>query len=204
MNTYKNQLIGIVYGDCHVNENSHSKKARLDIYHTDKNLDLLQHKQRILNQNGLYCRIKEKIDKRPLKNGNTRRGFRLQTNFCESLYELNHIPFNQLSDRLVTPESLAILWQDDGTVCWKNKKYFSTATLAIDDWSQEYMKELQEAWHRAYGWHPKEQDYLCRGVHYNRLRLVKNQVEKLTEIIQDHVVDSMKYKLILKKEKDAK
>lgn len=44
----KQQVLAIMYGDCFVDQNQNSGKARLDIYHTEKNLDLLLKKKEIL------------------------------------------------------------------------------------------------------------------------------------------------------------
>ena len=198
MNNYKNQLFAILYGDCYVDSNHNSNKSRLDIYHTEKNLDFILKKKEILESIGVTCNLKEKIDTRPLKNGQTRKGYRLQTNFSDILYSLHSTPFEQVSKHLVTPEGLAILWQDDGTVCWHNARKFSTATLATDDWEKWKLDSLREEWYNVYGWCPKEQDYKCRGKHYLRLRLVKNQVEKLSNLIHPFVVESMRYKLIIR------
>lgn len=193
----KSQTIAIMFGDCHVDVNDNSGKARLDIYHTEKNFDLLLKKKEILERiNGVKVSIKEKVDKRPLAGGGVRKGYRLQTNFSRYFYKLWVSPFKYIAKQLVKPEALAIMWQDDGTVCWSKKGYFSTATLATDDWEEYRVDELRKAWNKAYGWCPAKMDYKCRGVNYIRLRLVKNQVEKLSSVIRNHIVDSMKYKLV--------
>lgn len=193
----KSQTIAIMNGDCYVDVNENSGKARLDIYHSDKNLDLLLKKKEILEKiNGVTVRITEKIDNRPLKSGNVRKGYRLQTNYSRYFYKLNTAPFKYIAKQIVKPEALALLWQDDGTLCIDKQGYFSTATLAIDDWSNERVKELLKAWNNHYGWCPVKMDYKCRDKVYLRLRLIKNEMEKLSNIIRNYVVESMKYKLI--------
>lgn len=193
----KCQTIAIMYGDCYVDVNENSGKARLDIYHSEKNLDLLLKKKEILEKiNGVSVRITEKIDKRPLKNGSVRKGYRLQTNFSRYFYKLQVAPFKYIAKQLVKPEALALMWQDDGTLCIDRDGYFSTATLATDDWSIQKLEELRKAWNNAYGWCPAKMDYKCRDKMYLRLRLIKNEMEKLSDIIRNYIVKSMQYKII--------
>ena len=193
----KSQVIAIMHGDCYTDVNQNSGKARLDIYHSAKNYDLLLKKKEILEQvNGVTVRITKKVDNRKLKSGLTHEGFRLQTNFSRYFFKIHNLPFKYVAKQLVKPRALAILWQDDGTICRRNKTEFSTATLATDDWEEWKVQELRKAWNRAHGWCPVKMDYKCRGKHYLRLRLVLNETEKLTTIIHEHIVDSMQYKLI--------
>lgn len=192
----KQQVLAIMYGDCHVDQNHNSGKARLDIYHNEKNLDLLLKKKEILeNVYGVKVSIVEKIDPRPLKNGCIRKGYRLKTNFTSYFYKLFTAPFKYVSKQLVKPLALAIMWQDDGTVCWDKSGNFSTATLATDDWEEWKVKELIKAWNNRYGWSPVKMDYKCRGVMYLRLRLIKGQFEDLSGTIKEHCVPSMLYKV---------
>lgn len=193
----KSQVIAIMSGDCFVDVNHNSGKARLDIYHNCKNKDLLEKKKEILEMvNGVSVSIKEKTDTRELKNGGVREGFRLQTNFSRYFYKLYVAPFKYLAKQLVKPEALALLWQDDGTICWDKQGYFSTATLAIDDWESWKVDELRKHWNNAYGWCPVKMDYKCRGKMYLRLRLIKSDMVKLSDVIRNHVVPSMEYKTI--------
>jgi hypothetical protein len=194
----KSQVIAIMHGDCFTDVNYNSGKARLDIYHCEKNYDLLLKKKEILELiNGVTVRITEKVDNRKLKSGLVRRGYRLQTNFSRYFFKIQAFPFKYIAKQLVKPEALAIMWQDDGTICRRSKTgMFSTATLATDGWELWKVQELRKAWNNAYGWCPAIMDYKCRGKFYIRLRLVANEAEKLTDIIHDLVVDSMKYKLM--------
>lgn len=195
----KQQVLAIMYGDCYVDQNHNSGKARLDIYHSEKNLDLLMKKKEILEQvNGVVVKIVEKVDNRILQSGETRKGFRLQTNFSRYFYKLYNAPFKYISKQLVKPLALSIMWQDDGTSCWSKKGNFSTATLATDDWEEWKVVELIKAWNNFYGWSPVKMDYKCRGISYIRLRLVKNQFISLIDVISEHCVPSMQYKITLK------
>lgn len=192
----KCQVIAMMHGDCYTDVNHNSGKARLDIYHNEKNLDLLLKKKAILERiTGVVVTVTEKIDKRPLLDGSVRKGYRLQTNFSRYFYKLKTAPFKYLAKQMVKPEALAIMWQDDGTVCWK-EGYFSTATLATNDWDGWKVDELRKEWNKQYGWCPTKMDYKCRGKTYLRLRFIKEQAEKLSDIIRNYVVESMKYKLI--------
>lgn len=195
----KRKTLAIMNGDCHVDINEKSGKARLDIYHSEDNYDLIEYKKSILeNINGVSVSIKEKVDSRKLKSGMTRKGYRLQTNFSRYFYKLKTMPFKAVCKQMVVPDALAVLWQDDGTVCWDRQGYFSTATLAVDDWDLWKVEELRKSWNNQYGWCPKIMDYKCRGSHYYRLRLVKKEFEKLCESTFGYTCESMKYKVTYK------
>lgn len=190
----------MMLGDAYVDVNNNSGKARLDIYHTARNLDLLEKKASILEEvTGLSTRIIEKKDERPLKGGRVREGFRLQTNFSRYLYNLHQTPFKFKAKQVVKPRALAILWQDDGSISINSRGYFSTATIATDSLEYWMVCEIRKQWNKLYGWCPALQDYNCRGKTYPRLRLVKSHTELLSEIIKDYVTDSMNYKLFTSK-----
>jgi len=197
----KSQALAIMWGDAFVDCNHNSGKARLDIYHSKTQLDLLLQKQEILESiTGVTCVIKEKNDNRPLLNGKTREGYRLQTNFTRYIYKLEQAPFKYVAKRLVTPEALALLWASDGTLCIRQSgNYigsFASAVLCTDSWEIWQVEEFKKQWNKQYGWCPTLTNYACRGKNYPRLRLIKSQAELLSDTIIEHTVESMKYKLL--------
>jgi len=96
---------------------------------------------------------------------------------------------------LVKPSALALLWASDGTLCTRPNGTFSTAVLCTDSWEQWQVEEFRKQWNTTYGWCPTITNYACRGKTYPRLRLTKSQAESLTNIILEHTVPSMQYKL---------
>ena len=191
----ENQLTAIMHGDAYVDINSNSGKARLDIYHKSSNEDYLHFKKEVLRAVGIDSTVRVKIDKRKLVGGNTRTGNRLQSKFSSVIYDLNSLSSTLIAQRLIAPEALAILWQDDGTVSWHGKT-FSTAVLCTDSWDEELLKQFQLAFYSRYGWGPSVMNTMCRGKQYTRLRFVREQAANLSEIIKDYIVPSMEYKLV--------
>ena len=194
----KQKVLAIMFGDCHVDQNHNSGKARLDVYHQEENYDLLLYKKSILEQvNGVKVTIKGKDDFRNLKTKSHRKGYRLQTNFSRYFYKNYNAPFKFVGKQLVKPKALAILWQDDGTLMKKGSN-FSSATLAVDAWEEWRIDNFRKAWNNFYGWSPIKFNYKCRGKEYYRLRLRKQEFLMLSEQIEPYCVDSMKYKVTLK------
>lgn len=201
----KQSILAMMWGDAYVDVNHNSGKARLDIYHCENQLELLQHKKVILERiSGIRCSIVEKIDNRPLVDGSTRKGYRLQTNFSRYLYNLSVLPGKFVSRSLVYPKALAILWQDDGTVSWHrstsvdgtDKEYFSSAVLCTDSWPAEFTAAFRSNFNRMYGWTPNVLIAPYKDTTCERLRFTRGNAEKLSAIIEPYVVPVMKYKLV--------
>lgn len=193
----KQTALAIMCGDAYVDTNLNSGKSRLDIYHSNTQKEYLEQKAVWLNSiNDVDCRIVEKIDKRPLVGGNHRVGWRLQTNFSRYFYNLSVAPDKYKLKQLVKPKALAILWQDDGTISWSSKGHYSTAVLCTDSWSDEFIKGFNREFNNEYGWCPSLMYTVCRGKPYTRLRFVKNEMTKLSDIIKNYVSPCMKYKII--------
>lgn len=192
----KQVSLALMYGDSYVDTNKTSGKSRLDIYHCDKQKDYLLYKVAIMKslpfEVGL---VKEKVDKRPTKNGG-RVGWRVQTGFSTYLYNLSVAPHKFVVKQLVKPRALAILWMDDGTICWDSKGYYSTGYLCTDSWDEQFLKGFLKEFNKLYGWRPILMDYKCRGVTYKRLRFTKNMAQKFSDIIKSYVIPCMEYKLV--------
>lgn len=193
----KQIVLAIMHGDAFVDVNTNSGKARLDIYHCEEQKDYLLQKEFWLAQiNGLQTHVSEKTDKRLLKSGNVRLGFRLQSSFSRYMYNLHVSPDKYKVKQLVKPQALAILWQDDGTICWDSDGNYSTAYLCTDSWERTFLNQFLIAFNNKYGWQPILMDYKCRGKTYPRLRFRKGEMIKLSNIIKSYVAPSMLYKII--------
>lgn len=189
-------ILGTLFGDAYVQYNDHRTTARLDIYHKADFKDLLEHKAEIISQvGGVKVRITEKIDKRLLKSGDTRKGFRLQTNFHPYFVTIKHAAiFYDLSAR-----GLAWYWMDDGSLWWKDEwKY---AYFAMDSYQDIDVFGLMNMLKTRYDIDSKHMRYLGRGgKFYNRLTLNKSNFLKFREVIRPYIVPSMYYKLLSAKE----
>lgn len=193
----KQCVLAFMKGDGYTEVNYTSGKARLDIYHCEAQLAYINWKCEVLNQiTGVTCTVKEKVDKRPLVGGNTRKGYRLQTNFSRYLFNLHQTPEKFKVKQLVKPRALAILWQDDGTLCIDSSGYFSTATLCTDSWDWDFIGMFNKYFNGNYGWCMRELKYKCRGKEYPRLRMRKDEMIKLGGIIACHLQPCMEYKLL--------
>lgn len=194
---HKQAILAMMHGDAYVDVNSNSGKVRLDIYHCAEQYDYLLWKREILESvKGVTCSISEKIDNRRLKSGGTRKGYRLQTNFSRYLYNLHVSPMKFQIKQLVKPLALAVLWQDDGTLVYCSKGYYSTANLCTDAWDKGNLQQFREYFNRQYGWTMRNQDYACRGKTYPRLRMRKAEMEKFSSIVEDLICKCLKYKII--------
>lgn len=193
----KQVVLGTMWGDAHVDYNPMSGKARLDLYHCSQQLPFLKWKSLVLESvTGIKCNISEKIDKRSLKYGNRREGYRLQTNFSSYLGKLHKSPKIYSLKQLVKPLGLATLWQDDGTLVYCNKGYYSTANLCLDSWGKDEVLKFKDLWNKQYGWSPEFQNYTCRGSTYPRLRMRKREMVKFSDIIKSYIQPCLKYKII--------
>ena len=191
----KQVCIAMMYGDAYLDTNQSSGKSRFDIYHSDDQKDYITYKKSLLDL-VVESSISEKIDNRFLKFGKQRKGWRLQTRFCRYLFSLKQAPTKFLVKQLVKPLALAILWQDDGTICWDKQRNYSTAYLCTDSWDEEFLKNFCREFNNLYGWCPVIMNYKCRGKNYLRLRFRKNEMVKLSNIIKSYVQPSMMYKII--------
>lgn len=188
----------IMLADCYTEVNSNSGKARLDIYHRKTNEDYMAMKLEIMmNIKSLDFNVKEKIDKRPLKSGAVREGFRCITTFSGYLYKLHNIPFKTKVKAIINnPIALAILWQDDGTCYVNDKGEYKYANLCVESWSEEQCKIFIRLWNDKFGWVPKIALYQSRNKTYHRLSIMKYEMQKFSDHIRNYVVGSMKYKIL--------
>lgn len=194
----KQAILAMMKGDGFTDVNYNSGMARLDIYHCEDQLGYLEWKSSILEQvTGITCRITKKVDKRLLKSGKTRSGYRLQTNFSRYLFNLHQTPNKFKFKQLVKPLALAVLWQDDGTLTIRKPcGNYSSATLCSDAWSNEELFMFNKYFNNQYGWRMEDMDYKCRGKIYPRLRMKKKQMQKFSEIVKSYIQDCMMYKLL--------
>ena len=194
---HKQAVLAMIHGDAHVDVNPRSGKARLDIYHCADQYEYIMWKKEVLEDiQGVTCRVSEKVDTRLLKSGKTRKGYRLQTNFSSYLYNLHVTPLKFQIKQLVKPLALAILWQDDGTLVYDSKVCYSTANLCTDAWDRDSLKQFRDYFNKQYGWTMRNQEYLCRGKTYPRLRMRKGEMELFSRIVEDFVLDCLEYKII--------
>ena len=194
----KQYILAMMRGDGFTDMNHSSGKARLDIYHCEAQREYLEWKAFVLSQvTGITCRITQKIDKRPLKGGGTRKGWRLQTNFSRYLFNLKQTPDKYKFKQLVKPCALAVLWQDDGTlIIRKRDSSYSSAVLCSDAWPREHISMFSRYFNDAYGWCMLPMEASCRGTVYPRLRMRKKQMEKFSEIVKSYTHKCMMYKLL--------
>lgn len=189
-------ILGTLFGDAYVNYNKDKTSARLDIYHKSDFLDLLERKAEVISQVGdIKVRITEKIDKRLLQSGDTRKGYRLQTNFHPYFVKLKLFSdFTNLSD-----QGLAWYWMDDGSLWWKDEwKY---AYIAMDSYKDIDVFEFMAFMDTRYDIQLNHMRYLGRGgKFYNRVAFPKAEFLKFREIIRPYIVPSMNYKLLSAKE----
>jgi len=193
-------ILGTLLGDTYLNFNKNRTSARLDCYHKDTSLDLLQEKLNVISQVGnISVRITEKIDNRLLKSGDTRKGFRLQTSFNLYFAKLGLMETSKKIS-LLSDRGLAWFWMDDGSLWWKEDTGFKYAYFAMDSYDDPDVLFFID-WLYSKNVIGKHMKYLGRGgKFYNRVTINKNEFLKFREIIKPYIVPSMYYKLLSAKE----
>jgi hypothetical protein len=192
----KQIILAMMYGDAYTDINYNSGKARLDIYHCAKQYEYLLWKQQVLQcVTGLNVRVVEKVDNRSLVNGNTRKGYCLQTSYSRYLFNLHQTPNKFKIKQLVKPLALAVLWQDDGSLMLRQgatDMIYSSAVLSTDSWDQYTLATFTKYFNTRFGWCM----ILMNTNNHGGLRMRKDMMVSFSNIIRPYVQPCMLYKLL--------
>ena len=191
----KKVVIACMMADSYTEVNNNSGKARLDIYHSDKQLEYIKVKKILLEKlDDVKCNLYEKKDNRILVSGGTRIGYRLQTTYSNFFYMLHMMPEDKILENIINPISLAVLWMDDGALSYKSS-YFSYAVLCSESWPIDFTKKFSGLLNNNY-------DIKCELMNVNlssgigqRVRFIKNEFDKFKNIIADYIIHELDYKI---------
>lgn len=178
-------IIGSLLGDGYMRIISGRLNAFLEINHSIKACDYVDYKYKCLQH---LCESAPK--QRDTNEGRVAyRFFTKQhqdlTNLYYQFYQNNKkiIP----KDLVLDPIILAIWYMDDGSKCRNHDIYLNTQQFSMSD-QNILLYKLRDLGISA---------RLNKDKQYYRIRILKEGIQKFMEIISPHVIESMRYKLVM-------
>lgn len=177
-------IIGALLGDGYMRIMEGRKDAFLEINHSYKAKAYVDWKFKILKG---ICASPPK-ERSSGKNG--RRAYRFFTKQHSQLTEImNRFYENERKtipkDLAITPLALAVWFMDDGSKSRKHDVYLNTQQFSLVE-QKRLLQSLRKLGLKA---------RLNKDKHYHRIRFLKESIQKLNELIEPHIISSMRYKL---------
>ncbi len=177
-------IIGALLGDGYMRVMEGRKDAFLEINHSIRAKEYVDWKFKILEN---IC-ISPPKERSSGKDG--RRAYRFFTKQHPQLTKiLNAFYENKRKtipkDLVLTPLSLAVWFMDDGSKSRKYDMYLNTQQFSLEE-QKRLLHALRKKGLKA---------RLNKDKKYYRIRFLKESVGRLNEIIEPHIVPSMRYKL---------
>ena len=186
-------LIGTILGDAHLEENG--RYVRLKIDHSIKQQEYVGHKYKIFREHAAGIpKIVSVTDKRTSR---VYKHVRFNTKSIPLFVEYRRLFYSdgkkivpdQISKILISPLALAIWFMDDGarrTDCkalrlHTSAYFYQENTLLVDALRKNF--DIRSKIHRV-----KEGSYT--------LYIPSNEAKKLCQLIEPHIIPSMRYKLL--------
>lgn len=189
----KSAILGMVLGDAYIDTSY--KDCRLDIYVDHKHKDFAELKYNILTQVGnLKVNMVEKYDKRKLKDGSVRHGYRIQTHTHKYITKLKNIPLFKKPEML-DELGLAIWYMDDGSLSIRRNGNYSTCYIAMNRYPVEFVEHCIDVFYKNFNFKGKIQRHSLYDNQY-LLRLTKSEAITLHDIVRPYIVESMNHKLL--------
>ena len=176
-------IIGTLLGDGYLRIVPRRKNAFLEINHSFSQKEYVDWKFEMLKS---ICKSGPK-----LRRGNgTRIAYRFTTRQAPEITELHRMFYPDgkkciPDDITLDPIMLAVWFMDDGSRCSAENVYLNT---------QEFCPEDQEKC-RGMLLHLGIETTLNRDKEYSRVRIRTSSIPKLFEIVTEHIIPSMRYKL---------
>ena len=178
----KSILIGVLLGDGAMRKKTH---ALLEINHSFKQKEYVD---------WLYQKFQNFVGTKPKmrKSNGTRIAYRFTTKsipvlttFYDKFFKQKHkiIP----DDLILTPLTLAVWYMDDGSRCDED--------IYLN--SQQFTKEEQEKLVGMLYTQYAIQASLNKDKHYLRIRIRKESVKRMMNMITSYIIPTMRYKLLL-------
>ncbi len=187
-------LLGSILGDGHLSvPHGKSKTSLLDLKYDEKYLSYLQWiREQIQELNPSVIRKKKGYHQ-----------YRFYTKRREDIWALRQIfypkgvkiiPAN-IEDYLKDPLTLAIWYQDDGTLDYR-KGYHANALIATHCFTKNECELLARALHTNYDLDVRVCRCLMRGKLYYRLYVVSQSMTSFMQIIEPYIHNCFHYKLV--------
>lgn len=185
----KDILVGLLLGDGHLETQNHGRTYRLKVEHGSDQREYL---------NWLSDEFSEWIHREPYekvrKNGDVNYGFTTYSHGSLRFYGKQFYPegkkvIPKLIYRFLTPLSLAIWYMDDGSIKSRRHKTYILHTLG---YSKNDLIRVQKSFESKFGIKASLHRQKNR---YWRLYISSESSEKFKQIINPHIIESMRYKL---------
>jgi hypothetical protein len=190
-NKQREILVGLILGDGHLETLNNGRTYRLKVEHSIKQKDYLD---------WLYLNFKEWINKFPEVRNRTSLGKIVQTYgfttytsgilrfYAQQFYQNGKKIIPKMINKLITPQSLAIWFMDDGSI--KSKEHKSFLIHAYGYTKNDLVliqKVLEKKFNIKVGLHKQYDKY--------RLYVYSESVDNFKQIILPYILPSMLYKL---------
>jgi hypothetical protein len=178
-------ILGSILGDGYIRIIPNRSDAFLEINHSLKAKDYVDYKYNALQRICVSApKERESNDGRKAYRFFTKQHPEI-TDLQKQFYVNNHkvIP----RDIVIDPLSLAIWYMDDGSKSRDSDIYLNTQQFSVQD-QMILLHKLRELGINA---------RLNKDKKYYRIRILKESIPHFMRIIQPHVVDLMKYKLVM-------
>ncbi len=192
-NQQKSLIIGSILGDGYIRQLDGRSDAFLEINHSLKAKDYVDHKYKILKN---ICESAPK--ERYTDEEKTKKAYRFYTRQHKEITDLYN-EFYKNKKKIISrnlkldPVILAIWYMDDGSKT-QNKEnaaniniYLNTQQFSLSD--QKYLLYLL----REIGVNAR----LNKDKNYYRIRILKESIKTFMDIIDKNIIDSMRYKMYL-------
>lgn len=187
-------LVGLVLGDGYLSKlNGKSKKSYLDLKYDEKSLGYLRWIRRQLLE----------LNPSPIRRKKNYHQYRFYTESREDVGELRKIfypkgrkivPVN-IGEFLSDPLTLAIWYQDDGTLDFRDR-YHANAMLSTYCFTKDECQLLANAMRDIYALDVRVCRCVMRGILYFRLYITSKSMKTFMRLIEPHMHKCFQYKLV--------
>lgn len=179
----KSVVIGTLLGDGYIRQMPGRRDAFLEVNHSVHQKEYVDWKYEVLS-NISKSKPKER------KGNGKRIAYRFYTQQMPEMTTLMYNWYEGGEKRIpkelsLDPIILAVWFMDDGSMCGTSNCYFNTQQFHLYD-QQMLITQLKKIGLKA---------TLNKDKHYHRIRLLSSSIPLLGEIIEQHLISSMKYKL---------
>jgi recombination protein RecA len=186
----KEILVGLILGDGHLETLNNGKTYRLKVEHSLKQREYLD---------WLYFNFKEWINKAPEVRERTSLGKIIETYgfttytssilkfYAQKFYQKGKKIIPKTIDKMITPQSLAIWFMDDGSI---KSKAHKTLLIHTQGYSKDDLELITKVLQEKFGLKIGLQKQYDKW----RLYIFSESVDNFKKIISPHILPSMRYK----------
>lgn len=188
-------LIGVMLGDGHIQRAKRTREGRLNICHSNKQFNYFLYNKDIMDNfvNSVY-----EIDRIDKRTGNRYHGWMFTSIKHPAITKIHNIFYK--NNKKIIPHNIAnylnsfvmAVWiMDDG---WLNGK--TNIRISTDGFSKSENQTLSFAIKTCFNINSKVVEYKKNNKLYYYLSFNKQNSIKLSQLIDEHIISDMKYKLV--------